>query len=137
MSKSKMKKRVSSAGKKQNSPQEKKKWTKMKDFNYLPPIKWLPGFRTAKHWKRIVAIIYLTLTPFSLILHFGEFRYFGVFIFIALLTLPFIICSMMTFMEKKDPYYMKETLISAFIFGCDNIALVICLNNFMKTLPPV
>ncbi len=132
-----MKNKVSSASKGKKQPQQKKKWTKMKDFNYLPPIKWLPGFRTAKHWKRIIAIIYLTLTPFSLILRFGEFRYFGIFVCIALLTLPFIICSLITFSDTKDPYYAKETLISAFIFGCDNIALVICLNNFIKSLPPV
>lgn len=148
MSKSKMKKKVLAANTPPEEPKQKtkqktkqkrerKKWTKMRDFQYIKPVKFLPGFRTGKHWKRIVALVYFSLTPFSLVLRFGEaMPYFGVFVFITLLTLPFMICSFATYMNTKDKFYAKEALIAAAIFAADNIALTYCLNNILQQLQP-
>lgn len=119
---------------KKNKKKQKEKWTSPKDFKFLKPIKWLPGFRTAKHWKRIVALIYYCVSPTLMFLKFGEFQYFGVFIFIMALTLPFMLCSFATFMETKEKYYAIEALIAAAVFGCDNIALMFVLRSLMQAL---
>lgn len=144
MSKSKMKNKVASAQQK-NPPQEdktkkksqqrdkaKKKWTSPKEFNFLPPVKFLPGFRTAKHWKRIVAVTYFAFTPASLLLKFMDFRYFGVFIFVMLVTLPFLICSLITFFKTKDKYYAIEALIAGTVFWIDNLVLTNIVRNLIE-----
>ena len=85
MSKSKMKKKVA-ASQQKNAPkkqEQKKKWVKPRDFNFLRPVKFLPGFRSAKHWKRLVAMCYYCVTPVSLFLKFMDFSYFGVFVFVG------------------------------------------------------
>lgn len=136
MSKSKMKKKVAASHQK-NSPkkqEQKKKWVKPWEFNFLRPVKFLPGFRSAKHWKRIVAMCYYCVTPVSLFLKFMDFSYFGVFVFVMLLTLPFIICSLITFFKTKDRYYAVETLIAAAVLGTDNLLLVYFMQQMIGSI---
>ncbi len=143
MSKAKMKKAVDSARIKQNPPspqnkkakREKKPWIKPKDFKFLKPIKFLPGFRSAKHWKRIIAMTYYCAIPFSMILKFGDFQYFGIFIFVMLLSLPFLICSLVSFINTKDRFYAVETLISAVVFGADNYLLMHFMREMITNIP--
>ena len=136
MSKSKMKKKVA-ASQQKNAPkkqEQKKKWVKPRDFNFLRPVKFLPGFRSAKHWKRLVAMCYYCVTPVSLFLKFMDFSYFGVFVFVMLLTLPFIICSLITFIKTKDKYYGIETLIAAAVLGADNLLLVYFIKQMIESI---
>ena len=137
MSKSKMKKKVVEAQKK-NQPETKntdKKWIKPKDFKFLPPVKFLPGFRSAQHWKRIVAMTYYCITPVSLFFKFMDFQYFGIFLFVMLLALPFMICSLITFLQTKDKYYAVEAIIAAAVLGADNILLVYFMQQMIEMLP--
>lgn len=141
MSKPKIKKHTSGVKKNNVLPKKEKNkrpkapWIKLKDFKFMKPIKFLPGFRTAKHWKRIVAMTYFCITPFSLAFKFGEFRFFGIYLFIALLIAPFLICSLATFAKTKDRFYAIETLIAALLFGADNIFLMHFMRNIIQNLP--
>lgn len=121
--------------KKNKKKMPKYKWSSIREFKFIKPVKWLPGFRSGKHWKRIVALLYLSLTPFSLILKFGDHMpYFGVFIWIMLLTLPFMVCSFASYIKTKDKYYATEALIAAIIFAIDNIVLTQVLNSLIENL---
>lgn len=136
MSKSKMKKRVSGTRNKNTvkDSQAKYKWSKPKDFNFIPPVKFLPGFRSGKHWKRIVAMTYYCATPAAIFFKFMDFRYFGVFLFIMLLTIPFIVFSIASFVKTKDKYYAVEALISAAVLGADNLLLVYFMRRMLESL---
>lgn len=136
MSKSKMKKKVSAARSKgtQEATKTKYKWTKPGEFKFLRPIKFLPGFRSAKHWKRIVAMTYYCVTPAALFFKFMDFTYFGVFLFVMLLTLPFIVCSLSTFLRTKERYYAIEALIAAAVLGADNLLLVYFMQRMIELL---
>ncbi len=119
----------------QNKQQPKKKqWVKAKDFQFLKPVKFLPGFRSAKHWKRIVAMTYYCAIPFSMVLSFMDFQYFGIFVFIMLLAMPFMICSLATFVSTKDRYYAMEALIAAAVVGIDNIVFMTLMQNMINSL---
>ncbi len=142
MSKSKMKNKVVSKNRPQQNTNKKdarkkkvkKPWIKPKDFQFLKPIKWLPGFRTAKHWKRILAMLYFCTIPFSLVLKFGEFMYFGIFVFFMLLAAPFLIMPLITFVETKEKYYAIEAAVAMAVIGIDNMLLTYFMQEFMKTL---
>lgn len=136
MSKSKMKKRVSEARNKNTAKAkpEKYKWSKPGEFKFIRPIKFLPGFRSGKHWKRIVAMTYYCITPAALFFQFMDFDYFGVFLFVMMLTFPFIICSLSAFIRTKDRYYAIEALISAAVLGADNLLLVYFMQRMIEML---
>ena len=126
---------VKNNSKKRKKKREKYKWIKPKDFQFIKPIKWLPGFRSGKHWKRVVALLYLSLTPFSLVLQFTDaMPYFGVYIWVMLLAAPFMILSFASYMNTKDKYYATEALIAAAVFAVDNFLLINALQNVMNQL---
>lgn len=121
--------------KKNKKKKPKYKWSNIREFKFIKPIKWLPGFRSGKHWKRITALMYLSITPFSLILKFGDdMPYFGVFVWIMLLSVPFMICSFASYVKTKDRFYATEALIAAAVFAVDNIVLVQTLNSLIEKM---
>ena len=126
---------VKNNSKKRKKQRQKYKWIKPKDFQFIKPIKWLPGFRSGKHWKRVVALLYLSLTPFSLVLKFTDaMPYFGVYIWVMLLAAPFMILSFVSYMNTRDKYYATETLIAAAVFAVDNFLLIQALQDVMNQL---
>lgn len=113
----------------------KYKWSSIKEFKFIKPVKWLPGFRSGKHWKRIIALVYLSITPFSLVLKFGDdMPYFGVFVWIMLLALPFMICSFISFIKTKDKFYAYEALIAATVFAVDNFVFQQIIKSLSEKL---
>ena len=126
---------VKNNSKKRKKQRQKYKWIKPKDFQFIKPVKWLPGFRSGKHWKRVVALLYLSLTPFSLVLQFTDaMPYFGVYIWVMLLAAPFMILSFVSYMNTRDKYYATEALISAAVFAVDNFLLIQALQDVMNQL---
>lgn len=121
--------------KKNKKKMPKYKWSSIREFKFIKPVKWLPGFRSGKHWKRIVALMYLSITPFSLVLRFGDdMPYFGFFVWIMLLSVPFMLCSFASYVKTKDKYYAIETLIAAAVFAIDNTVLVYTIDSLIEKL---
>ncbi len=138
MSKSKLKNKVVSArgvddkqiNNKKNKP--KYKWSDPRQFQFIKPVKWMPGFRSGKHWKRIVAILYFSLSPLSLVLRFSEnMPEFGRYIWVMLLAAPFMVLSFASFYKTRDKYYAIEALIAAAVFAADNYMLVQAMNDLI------
>ena len=120
---------------KRKKSRKKYKWIKPKDFQFIKPIKWLPGFRSGKHWKRVVALLYLSITPFTLVLKFTDaLPYFGVYIWVMLLMAPFMVLSFASFIKTRDRYYIIEAIIAAAVFAVDNFLLTQALQGVIGQL---
>ncbi len=139
MSKSKMKETVRKAqrpeeveDKSKKKKKQRKKWSDPRKFKFLPQVKWLPGFRSGKHWKRIVALMYYSTSASTIFFTFNGFMQFGMFFYVMMLTLPFMILSFIKFFQTGEKYYAIEALIAAFIFGADNMLLVYCMQRFFE-----
>ena len=52
-----------------------------------------------------------------------------------LLALPFMICSLITFLQTKDKYYAVEAIIAAAVLGADNMLLVYFMQQMIEMLP--
>ena len=87
---------------------EKRKWTRPKDFDFLRPIKFLPGFRTGKHWKRILSLIYYCASPVALFNSLG--------LFMMVFSAPFMLFSLISVGKTRDKFYMIEFFIALVVF---------------------
>lgn len=91
----------------------RQKWTRPKDFQFLPPIKFLPGFRSGKHWKRIIAFTYYLVSPFALFNSVG--------LFLMVLSFPFVLFSLISIAKTKEKFYMIEFIIALAVFFAGNM----------------
>ena len=106
MPSNKKKREMAQAQAQQDAKGKKKeiKKVKLKDYKFLPQYKWLIGFRSGKHWKRIVALTYyISCTAFL-------FVYLG--LYLMMMSMPFALFTAYDSYKKKDVYSLKEWFIS-------------------------